>query len=1462
MTEIVGRGVIQVSADSTELRAGIEDAKRSVRSLGGEIGKSVSSGTKQAQRSIEQYVKRVELSSRTLGKSFRESKLLELTERGATASQLARADAALRVADAFKKQQAQATLASNATALLIRTMAPLLSIGAFVGLIKGSNDALLAIKDLSEATGSTIPNVSALEDIGRRTGTTFESVGGVLVKFNQALKEADGKNDGSRALQAIGLDAEKLKQLDPAEALRQTAVALSNFADDGNRARLVQELFGKSVKEAGPFLRELAEAGGLVATATEAQVVAADKFNKSLLALKANVGDVARAFTGELVGELNRLIEAFQSGASESSSFGAALGSSLAVPLQTLAVLAANVSFVFKGVGTEIGGMAAQLVALATLDLRGFNAISESMKVDAAKARAELDALERRILGLNKLEIRVDAGADTSDRGRGRIFKPSVDFGGGEDKPKKERDPFGDAVKSLREQIALIGKATELEKVSAQISLGKYGKIAPAQAALLKSLAAELDLRQDLQAQEDARLGLDLSKLKRDLDGMTSAYAASESILDAQRDAALIDERAYYDAKLAFIRLNTDAQVQALQAENARLSQEKKSGAELLRNQEQIAENEARIAILRAQGASQTEVLGIQQKRAADLIVRGFEEAEAAAQSYLDSIKRAQQIELQGLGLGNKERGRLRDRSQIEDRFEDQRQQLASQRRAGDITEQQYAEELNRIQRFQSEALRSYDDYYSQLLRKQKDFSTGALESLANYIDEAQDIAAQTEQLFDRALSGIEDTLLKLPSAIGRSPELKSQLAQIEIEAKPLRNSLKLTKDPEKRLEIQRELAQLEAKAAKAREEHGGRMKKLLQDLGQSILQDVNRMLIKQNVTEPLARAIQDGFKSGGGLGGLLKDGLGALFGGGQSGRQGGEILGGAAGPVADIAKAGAADALGLGKIFNGFGFFQNIGKMLGFGITQNDVAKNTTGFGGGTLADAIGKGGGATAQVAQTAAVTANTAATAASTAAATALATAETAAAATIAAASASSAAALAALAASASAAASALAAIAASSATKGGADLFSMFSGASGQFGSFADNPFQGLGFSDGGYTGDGGKMQPAGIVHAGEYVQPQSVMREPGALPFMERVRKDGFLPTIQKIAKRGFSEGGFVAPALAAPASLAQALAPAHTIVTAPAVSVAVPASAPIPQIVVNTAAPSMRQYVERAGDTASSVQHIIGGASVHNVVGPTEVHSSTAPATPVSALPSVQRYVSETTDKARSVERIVERAQQQAHSFVANVVASVRPASVHVDAAPARIASAAPVSVAVQMASMMPPLSVAGHVTQEQPAPSLSSVSNVVNNTDTTHASSTTNDSNAITSHVSNAKTSVLRVPVGSIEVPQAEAPDISALIGRLSRGQRAIGGPVSANSLYRVNENGPEILEVAGKQYLMTGQQGGEVKNIKEGDANRMTVVNNHFTVQGQTSRHSQEQIAAMAERGVTRARMRGTAG
>ena len=72
----------------------------------------------------------------------------------------------------------------------------------------------------------------------------------------------------------------------------------------------------------------------------------------------------------------------------------------------------------------------------------------------------------------------------------------------------------------------------------------------------------------------------------------------------------------------------------------------------------------------------------------------------------------------------------------------------------------------------------------------------------------------------------------------------------------------------------------------------------------------------------------------------------------------------------------------------------------------------------------------------------------------------------------------------------------------------------------------------------------------------------------------------------------------------------------------------------------------------------------------------------------------------------------------------------------------------------------------------------------------------------------------------------------LSSAIGGLFGGHRAAGGNVDSGSFYRVNELGPEMLNVGGKDYLMMGGSGGYVKPLgaastEKRGAGNITVVN-----------------------------------
>ncbi|MCZ7887124.1 hypothetical protein [Agrobacterium salinitolerans] len=82
-------------------------------------------------------------------------------------------------------------------------------------------------------------------------------------------------------------------------------------------------------------------------------------------------------------------------------------------------------------------------------------------------------------------------------------------------------------------------------------------------------------------------------------------------------------------------------------------------------------------------------------------------------------------------------------------------------------------------------------------------------------------------------------------------------------------------------------------------------------------------------------------------------------------------------------------------------------------------------------------------------------------------------------------------------------------------GGGILGGLFGGGGLGKSYFPPAPGGGFPFYDGGYTGDGGKYQPAGVVHKGEYVFDQAAVKAAGGPAAMEAMRRN----------LKGYANGG-------------------------------------------------------------------------------------------------------------------------------------------------------------------------------------------------------------------------------------------------------------------------------------------------------------------------------------------------
>lgn len=373
----------------------------------------------------------------------------------------------------------------------------------FTAFIKSTANSIDALNDVKDATGSTIENISALEDTAVRTGGTLETVTTSLVKLNQVLAEADPGSDKAKVLQAIGLSAKELRALDPADALEQVARALAAFADDGNKARVTQELFGKSLREVAPFLNDLAEKGKKNATVTDEQAKAAEDFNKQLSALDANSQRLARTIGNEVLPQLNGLFDRINK---------RGVGGSI------LDALGFGESFDKK---RELAGVASEVVKLDSYLKKlkadqaggiGFFGKPEKVAAEIEKISAELEVAKAKFREADAEYKKFAAGSggdNYSNEGRSRP-KPSVGvLPPKTPTPKKEEidgaaQSLANYVQQLEKQVQTEQQLTDIEQAKQFLkSLGATGEIEQVRELVLEMAKKVTVAKQDQAITED-----------------------------------------------------------------------------------------------------------------------------------------------------------------------------------------------------------------------------------------------------------------------------------------------------------------------------------------------------------------------------------------------------------------------------------------------------------------------------------------------------------------------------------------------------------------------------------------------------------------------------------------------------------------------------------------------------------------------------------------------------------------------------------------------------------------------------------------------------------------------------------------------------------------------------------------------------------------------------------------------
>lgn len=263
-------------------------------------------------------------------------------------------------------------------------------------------------------------------------------------------------------------------------------------------------------------------------------------------------------------------------------------------------------------------------------------------------------------------------------------------------------------------------------------------------------------------------LSIDVNAFKRELDGMTSIYAGSQKILEAQRAAGLLDEKEYYEARRGFVNLEADAQDMLLNKELERYKQEKVTKDNRLQVEKGIADTQAKLNKSRLDRAVALELLGKQETTAITAQAAALAVAERSAAAYLMTLQRGFDRSADAVGWGSERRNVEGGRQQIEDRYGQQRMDLDNQRAdaefkaGGELNAEQvkyYEGRQAIIDKYEALALDSYGSGVRRRLEAEGNWLNGVSRAFQDYSSSAANVAQQSADMFGNAFKGMEDAL-------------------------------------------------------------------------------------------------------------------------------------------------------------------------------------------------------------------------------------------------------------------------------------------------------------------------------------------------------------------------------------------------------------------------------------------------------------------------------------------------------------------------------------------------------------------------------------------------------------------------------------------------------------------------------------------------------------------------------
>jgi lambda family phage tail tape measure protein len=335
----------------------------------------------------------------------------------------------------------------------------------------------------------------------------------------------------------------------------------------------------------------------------------------------------------------------------------------------------------------------------------------------------------------------------------------------------------GDAVSSMAKIDALTKsswtneqKRTEAVKEYKR-QLEDIRKVSPndprlAQAAIDKNLSNINDKFKDPKTPAGSVDSTGFNNAKNALAETLAYYKNADKELEASQRAGVISQASYTEQRVSLLKQQADEVAQGYQAEidalEAAKAKKGTSVAQIIQLDQKIAD--ARTAMVKAQQDSDSELAIIATNeegrlRKQTLAVNTYT---SALKQQVDTLRQQGLRAAASLGQGDRQRSLTDQQNGIDDRFNQQRLELANQYGDGSrgMSLDEYNQKLAALKATQQDLRDTVQANYDDMTAAQGDWSAGASSAWQNYLESARDVAGQTKSLFTNAFSSMEDAIV------------------------------------------------------------------------------------------------------------------------------------------------------------------------------------------------------------------------------------------------------------------------------------------------------------------------------------------------------------------------------------------------------------------------------------------------------------------------------------------------------------------------------------------------------------------------------------------------------------------------------------------------------------------------------------------------------------------------------